>query len=93
MASFALWGTACETTFWPPGTFLRAYDANRRAAIDGVIETDPVATFVRQNNGQTDEVGRHGIGFAGGHRRWRTSSRTGHRRLAEKPARARWPIA
>jgi len=66
MASFALWGTACETTFWPPGTFLRAYDANRRAAIDGVIETDPVATFVRQNNGQTDEVGRHGIGFAGG---------------------------
>ncbi len=48
MADFALWATACETAFWPPGTFLRAYDANRRAAIDGVIEADPVATFVRE---------------------------------------------
>jgi hypothetical protein len=48
MADFALWGSACETAFWPPGTFLRAYGANRRAAIDGVIEADPVATFVRQ---------------------------------------------
>jgi len=27
---------------------LRAYEANRRAAIDGVIEADPVATFVRK---------------------------------------------
>ena len=41
-------GDACETAFWLPGTFLRAYDANRRAAIDGVIETDPVATLVRE---------------------------------------------
>jgi len=48
MADFALWATACETAFWPPGTFLRAYDANRRAAIDGVIEADPVAAFVRE---------------------------------------------
>src|SRR5262249_26870331 len=29
MADFALWATACETAFWPPGTFLRAYNANR----------------------------------------------------------------
>jgi hypothetical protein len=48
MADFALWGTACETAYWPLGTFLRAYDANRRAVIDGVIEADPVATFVRE---------------------------------------------
>ncbi len=48
MADFALWATACETAFWPPGTFLRAYDANRRAAIDGIVEADPVATFVRE---------------------------------------------
>jgi hypothetical protein len=48
MADFALWSTACETAFWPPGTFLRAYNANRRAAIEGVIEADPVATFVRE---------------------------------------------
>jgi hypothetical protein len=48
MADFTLWGTACETAFWSVGTFLRAYDANRRAVIDDVIEADPVATFVRE---------------------------------------------
>lgn len=48
MADFALWATACETALWPPGTFLRVYDANRRAAIEGVIEADPVAAFVRE---------------------------------------------
>jgi hypothetical protein len=48
MADFALWATACETAFWPPDTVLRAYDANRRAAIEGVIEADPVAAFVRE---------------------------------------------
>jgi hypothetical protein len=48
MADFALWSTACETAFWPPGTFLCAYNANRRAAIEGVIEADPVAAFVRE---------------------------------------------
>jgi hypothetical protein len=48
MADFALWATACETALWPGGTFLRAYDANRRSAIEGVIEADPVAAFVRE---------------------------------------------
>jgi len=48
MADFALWATACETALWPPGTFFRVYDANRRAAIEGVIEADPVAAFVRE---------------------------------------------
>jgi hypothetical protein len=48
MADFALWATACETAFWPRGTFLHAYDANRRTAIEGVIEADPVAAFVRE---------------------------------------------
>jgi hypothetical protein len=47
MADFALWATACETAFWPAGTFLRAYEANRRAAIENVIEADPVAARVR----------------------------------------------
>jgi hypothetical protein len=47
MADFALWATACETAFWPAGTFLRAYEANRRAAIETVIEADPVAARVR----------------------------------------------
>jgi hypothetical protein len=48
MADFALWATACEAAFCPPGTFLRVYDANRRAAIEEVIEADPVAAFVRE---------------------------------------------
>jgi hypothetical protein len=48
MADFALWSSACETAFWPPGTFLRAYNANRQVAIEGVIDADPVAAFVRE---------------------------------------------
>src|SRR5205823_1146413 len=48
MADFALWATACETAFWPAGTFARAYQANRRAAIDDLIDADPVAARVRE---------------------------------------------
>jgi hypothetical protein len=47
MADFAQWATACESAFAPPGTFSRAYSENRRAARDGVLEADPVATHVR----------------------------------------------
>jgi hypothetical protein len=47
MADFALWAMACERAFWPAGTFLRAYQANRRAALERVIDTDPVASCVR----------------------------------------------
>src|SRR5262249_37648738 len=47
MADFALWAAACETALWPASTFARAYAANRSAAIESVIEADPVATCVR----------------------------------------------
>jgi hypothetical protein len=47
MADFALWATACETRLWPPGTFAHAYTANRKAAIEGMIDTDPIAACVR----------------------------------------------
>jgi hypothetical protein len=47
MADFALWARACETAFWPAGTFARAYAANRRAAIEDAINADPVAACVR----------------------------------------------
>jgi hypothetical protein len=47
MADFAIWATACETAFSPPGTFARAYEANRRAAVETVIDADPVAACVR----------------------------------------------
>src|SRR5262249_35548565 len=48
MADFALWGMACETAIWPWGTFGRAYEANRRAVIEGIIDVDPVAACVRE---------------------------------------------
>jgi hypothetical protein len=48
MADFALWATACETALWPAGTFTRAYAANRKAAIEGVIDADPIAACVRE---------------------------------------------
>ena len=48
MADFALWAAACETAFWPAGTFARAYQANRRAAIEDLIDVDPVAARIRQ---------------------------------------------
>jgi hypothetical protein len=47
MADFALWTTACETAFWPAGRFARAYQANRRGAIEELIDADPVAARVR----------------------------------------------
>jgi hypothetical protein len=47
MADFVLWATACEGALWPAGTFARAYAENRRAAVDRVIDADPVADAVR----------------------------------------------
>jgi hypothetical protein len=48
MADFALWAAACEPALWRPGTFRRAYEANRRAAIECIIDADPVAACVRE---------------------------------------------
>lgn len=47
MADFAVWVMACETAYSPAGRFARAYEANRRTAIERIIETDPVAACVR----------------------------------------------
>jgi hypothetical protein len=48
MADFAIWATACETALWPTGAFARAYEANRSAAVENVIDADPVAACVRE---------------------------------------------
>jgi len=45
MADFALWATACETGLWPAGTCTRAYAANRKTAIEGIIDADPIAVL------------------------------------------------
>jgi hypothetical protein len=48
MADFALWATACESAFRPAGTLEAAYSNNRRAAIENIIDNDPVAAVVRE---------------------------------------------
>jgi hypothetical protein len=48
MADFALWATACETAFWPAGTFMAAYERNRAEANEHVIESNPVADVLIQ---------------------------------------------
>jgi hypothetical protein len=46
MATFAKFVTACETAFWPAGTFLAAYGVNAENAVDDVLEADvAVSTF------------------------------------------------
>jgi hypothetical protein len=47
MADFALWAAACETAFWPAGTFWSAYCGNRDEAVEGVIDADPIAAALR----------------------------------------------
>ena len=48
MADFAVWATACETAFWPDGTFMAAYDDNLEEVVDTVIDADLVGSAVRQ---------------------------------------------
>ncbi|MFH1158715.1 MAG: hypothetical protein V1721_07555, partial [Pseudomonadota bacterium] len=47
MADFALWGMACETAFWPAGTFMAAYEQNRASTISNVLEGDAIASAVQ----------------------------------------------
>src|SRR5262249_5751056 len=48
MADFALWATACESAFRPAGTLEAPYSNNRRAAIENIVDADPVAALVRE---------------------------------------------
>jgi hypothetical protein len=45
MADFAKWVTACEPGLgWAPGTFMRAYTANRASANESAIESSAIGT-------------------------------------------------
>jgi hypothetical protein len=44
MADFALWGRACERM---PGAFLRAYEENRKSAVETILAADLVATAIQ----------------------------------------------
>ena len=47
MADFAEWATACETAFWPSGTFMTAYNENLLEVVDTVLEADLVGSTLR----------------------------------------------
>jgi hypothetical protein len=47
-SSHELMGDSSRNSAVVAGTFARAYDANRKAAVEGVIEADPVAVCVRR---------------------------------------------
>jgi hypothetical protein len=83
MADFALWAAACETALWPAGTFARAYAANRRTAIEGMIDADPVAACVR------DIMAERGSWTGSAAELWRTDAhRSSHDLLSERIG---WP--
>ena len=49
MADFARWITAAEPALgWEPGTFVRVYSESRLSSVEDAIETDQVASTIRQ---------------------------------------------
>jgi hypothetical protein len=97
MADFALWA-ACETALLPPGTFARAYEANRRAAIESMIDADPVASCVREIIAQRKtwigtaaELLSFGLGYSGDRLSWRSWPKN-PRALAGRLRRAQTPL-
>jgi hypothetical protein len=42
------WATARETALWPADALIRAYTANRKAAIEGMIDSDLIAVWARE---------------------------------------------
>ena len=58
MADFALWASACETAFWPAGSFMAAYSRNLAESVETVLAGDPVADTVRTlMSGRAEWVG------------------------------------
>jgi hypothetical protein len=100
MADFVLWATACETAFRRPGVFLHAYQANRRGAIEDVVEADTVAAQVRDIlrertawSGTAADLLRFGTEFAGNARSWRAAEwPKSPRALAGRLRRAQTPL-
>ena len=87
MADFVLWSTACERIFCSAGGFQQAYEANRRSAIEDVIEADPVAGCVRElMNKQTVWIGTASDLLRTGAEFW---SQGGWRRCSDCPRSAR----
>jgi hypothetical protein len=100
MADFTLWASACETALWPAGTFARAYEANRRAAVESMIDADPVASSVCEIMaprkiwiGTAAELLALGVGHSRDRDSWRSWPKnpralTGRLRRAQTPLRS-----
>jgi hypothetical protein len=46
MADFAVWATACETCWFEPGSFMDAYTANQRFAVEATIQASPFMSWL-----------------------------------------------
>ena len=46
LADFAVWATACESTYWPTGTFIQAYTRSRDATAQSVVEASTVGRAI-----------------------------------------------
>jgi hypothetical protein len=46
MADFALWAAASTQFFWPEGDFIKAYQEDREAAVETMLEADAIASAV-----------------------------------------------
>ena len=88
MADFALWAAACETAFWPAGTFEQAYWNNRTAAIENMLDADPVAACVSAIMAAEEQLDRQRVRSSA-----RRNSPAWECRLAKNATSARRPAA
>ena len=56
MADFALWVTACETAFWPEGTFMAAYVGNLDDANALLVEASTIAAVLKTMMEKKDQI-------------------------------------
>ena len=48
MADFCKWAVACESAYWPSGTFMAVYGDAQASATEDVLEASPVGQNLRQ---------------------------------------------
>ena len=56
MADLALWVTACETAFWPEGTFMAAYAGNLEDANALLVEASTIAAVLKTMVEKKDQI-------------------------------------
>ena len=89
MADFAKWATACETAFWPSGTFMAAYNDNLLEVVDTVLEADLVGSTLRLFAEEWNSMDRNRFGAFGPAARVRQRKHDAVAGLAKQPRGAR----